>query len=169
MDPQAPMRSPLRLRAKRQRLLLLCAGAALLAVSAVIALRALEDNLIFFYTPSMLLEKPMPRGETFRLGGLVERGSVTRQGGNEIAFAVSDGAASFKVLYRGIPPGLFREGQGVVAEGALRGDGVFMADTLLAKHDENYMPPGMRQALEKNGMWKPDAGAGADAGGERPR
>lgn len=139
--------------AKNQRLVL--AGLALVAVvgAGVVAIPALEDKATFFYAPSDLAANPPAAGTRIRLGGLVKDGSVTREDeGLTLAFTVTDGARETRVRYTGIVPDLFREGQGVVATGRFGPDGTFAADHLLAKHDENYMPPEVAKSLGKAGM-----------------
>ncbi|WP_448582183.1 cytochrome c maturation protein CcmE [Thermaurantiacus sp.] len=141
------------LNAKNQRLML--AGLALVAVigAGLIAVPALEKEATFFYAPSDLARNPPAPGERIRLGGLVKDGSVARQDeGLTLAFVVTDGAHETRVRYTGIVPDLFREGQGVVATGRIGPDGAFAADQLLAKHDENYMPPEVAKSLGKAGM-----------------
>ena len=138
-------------------------GGALLVLGIAVGLvlNALRDSIVFFSTPVMVTEKHIPAGKRFRLGGLVEPGSVVRGDHLEVTFKVSDGSASLPVTYQGILPDLFREGQGVVAEGSLNQAGVFKADTVLAKHDETYMPKDVADALKKQGHWKDDYGEGA--------
>ena len=127
----------------------------LLGAAAALVLSAFEENLVFFYSPTDLAEKDLPDGRRFRLGGLVEEGSVHRlEDGLTVEFAVTDLAATVPVSYRGPLPDLFREGQGVVAEGVMTAGGVFEADGVLAKHDENYMPPEVAEALKASGQWK---------------
>ncbi len=116
-------------------------------------LTALNDNLVFFYSPSQIAEKGIAPDRRFRLGGLVEAGSVQKNG-EEVRFTVTDTLKTVAVVYRGLLPDLFREGQGVIAEGTLRADGVFAAREVLAKHDENYMPPEVAKALKEAGQWK---------------
>jgi cytochrome c-type biogenesis protein CcmE len=153
---------------KRRRLLALGIGLSLLAAATALVLIAFNDNLVFFYSPSELAEKavgPMAIGpdRRVRIGGLVEPQSVKRQaGGREIDFRVTDGKTAVAVVYSGVLPDLFREGQGVVAEGRLRRDGVFAATSVLAKHDEKYMPPEVADALKKAGRWQ-EGGAPATA------
>jgi cytochrome c-type biogenesis protein CcmE len=143
---------------KRRRLWLVATGLALLGAASVLVLTAFEDNLVFFYSPSDVAAKSIGSGQRIRLGGLVEEGSVSRQGGAaEVTFRVTDLASSVPVTYTGILPDLFREGQGVVAQGAFRPDGTFVASEVLAKHDENYMPPEVADALKKSGQWKEGA------------
>jgi len=132
-----------------------------LAIAAALVLNALRDSIVFFSTPVMVAEKHVPAGRRFRLGGLVEPGSLVRGEHLAVTFKVSDGAASLPVAFTGILPDLFREGQGVVAEGALDASGVFKADTVLAKHDETYMPKEVADALKKQGHWKDDYGENA--------
>jgi cytochrome c-type biogenesis protein CcmE len=140
---------------KRRRLWLVGAGLLALFAAAALVLTAFEDNVVFFYSPTDLAQKPMPPERRFRLGGLVEEGSVARQAdGVTIAFRVTDTANAVPVTFRGLLPDLFREGQGVVAEGALNTQGTFVASEVLAKHDENYMPPEVAEAIKKAGQWK---------------
>ena len=143
------------MKRKHRRLVFLVSGMLALGVAAGLVLSAFEENLVFFYTPSDLIEKDLPDGRRFRLGGLVEEGSVRRlSDGLTVEFVVTDLSATVPVTYRGLLPDLFREGQGVVAEGVLRASGVFEADGVLAKHDENYMPPEVAEALKKSGQWQ---------------
>src|SRR4029079_32600 len=129
-----------------------------LAVAAALVLTSLSDNLVFFYSPAQIAEKHPPPGRRLRIGGLVEQGSVTRAEKLVTDFVVTDLKATLKVTYRGVLPDLFREGQGVVAEGVLRRDGVFEAREVLARHDENYMPPEVAKALKESGRWKEGSG-----------
>src|SRR5882724_11545075 len=146
---------------KRRRLYAVVAGMALLGGAAYLALSAFTDNLVFFDSPSDLKSKAVPVGRQLRIGGLVEEHSVTRTAdGKTVTFSVTDGANTVSVSYTGGLPDLFREGQGVVAEGMLQGDGVFRAANVLAKHDENYMPPEVAEALKKSGHWQETAGKG---------
>jgi len=140
---------------KRRRLYIVLSGMAVLALAASLILMSFEDSLVFFRSPSDLVEKPVPVGRNFRLGGLVEEGSVVKDG-VEIRFRVTDLAESVPVLYRGLVPDLFREGQGVVTEGQLAEDGTFVASSVLAKHDENYMPPEVADSLKEAGHWEPE-------------
>jgi cytochrome c-type biogenesis protein CcmE len=130
-----------------------CAG-AVLAVAAGLVLIALRDQIVFFYSPSEIAEKMLTPGSRVRIGGLVQEGSVVRDATGGVRFAVTDTAQSVTVDYRGILPDLFREGQGIVAEGVLAGDGSVTADTVLAKHDENYMPKEVVDALKAQGVWQ---------------
>lgn len=135
---------------KQTRLAAIFGGLAFLAIAAGLALTALEDNIVFFRSPTELAEKPAVPGEALRIGGLVREGSVARDG-LRARFQVTDLAHHIEVTYEGMLPDLFREGQGVVAEGRFSDSGVFIADTVLAKHDETYMPPEVAEALEKAG------------------
>ncbi|USG61641.1 cytochrome c maturation protein CcmE [Sneathiella marina] len=140
---------------KKQRLYFVIAGMSILAIAAALVLTSFEDSLVFFHSPSDLAEKPVPPGRTFRLGGLVEEGSVIKQG-VIVQFRVTDMAEAVPVTFEGLLPDLFREGQGVVTEGQLNEDGVFVASNVLAKHDENYMPPEVAESLKKSGHWQPE-------------
>ncbi len=126
----------------------------ILGTAVGLVLFALEDTIVFFYTPTEVVEKKISPGKRFRLGGLVADGSVVRGQGTVIAFSVTDTDKTLLVNYEGILPDLFREGQGVVAEGKLDAKGTFVADTVLAKHDENYMPKEVADALKEKGVWK---------------
>jgi cytochrome c-type biogenesis protein CcmE len=139
---------------KQRRLTMIGGALAVLAIAAGLVLNALRDSIVFFSTPQMVVEKQIPAGKRFRLGGMVEQGSLVRGDNLAVSFKVSDGGATLPVNYKGILPDLFREGQGVVAEGALDASGVFKADTVLAKHDENYMPKEVADALKKQGRWQ---------------
>jgi cytochrome c-type biogenesis protein CcmE len=139
---------------KHQRLVMLGGAALMLAAATALALTALEDNIVFFYSPTEIVEKGVPPGKRFRVGGLVAQHSVKRLDGGVVQFEITDTVRQVPVTYRGVLPDLFREGQGVVAEGALRPDGVFAATEVLAKHDERYMPPEVVQALKKAGQWQ---------------
>jgi cytochrome c-type biogenesis protein CcmE len=130
-----------------------------LAIAAALVLFALRDQIVFFYSPTDLAEKGLAPGTRVRIGGLVEEGSVVRNGDGSVRFAVTDTAQTIIVAYRGILPDLFREGQGIVAEGTLAGDGSVTAETVLAKHDENYMPKEVVDALKAQGVWKEGEGA----------
>ena len=143
---------------KQRRLVLIGGALAVLTVAAALVLNALRDSIVFFSTPSMAAEKHIQPGQRFRLGGLVQPGSLVRGEQLQVKFAVTDGNATLPVVFTGILPDLFREGQGVVSEGALDASGVFKADTVLAKHDETYMPKEVADALKKQGHWKNDGG-----------
>jgi len=123
-------------------------GLAALGVATALVLSAFQKNLVFFFSPTQVAAKEAPLGRTFRIGGIVEPGSIKREG-VEVRFAVTDTAKTIPVIYRGALPDLFREGKMVVAQGQLREDGVFQAREVLAKHDENYMPPEAKEAVEK--------------------
>ena len=140
---------------KCRRLWLLIGSLGTLGVAAALVLSALNDNLVFFYSPTQVAEKSLGPDRRFRLGGLVEAGSVQKDG-QVVRFTVTDTNKTIAVVYRGILPDLFREGQGVIAEGALGSDGVFAAREVLAKHDENYMPPEVAKAIKEAGQWKED-------------
>jgi cytochrome c-type biogenesis protein CcmE len=152
---------------KRRRLIALGVGMFLLAAATALVLVAFNDNLVFFYSPSDLAEKSIGAtaigpGRRIRIGGLVEPQSLRRQPtGHGVDFRVTDGRRTVAVVYDGVLPDLFREGQGVVAEGRLRGDGVFVATSVLAKHDEKYMPPEVADALKKAGRWQEGGAQGA--------
>ncbi len=141
---------------KQRRLTMIGGALAVLTVAAALVLNALRDSIVFFSTPEAVAEKHIPPGKRFRLGGLVERGSLVHGSQLDVTFKVTDGSATLPVAYHGILPDLFREGQGVVSEGALDSSGVFRADTVLAKHDETYMPKDVADALKKQGHWKDD-------------
>jgi cytochrome c-type biogenesis protein CcmE len=128
-------------------------GVVALGAATALVLSAFEQNLVFFFTPSQVAANEAPQGRTFRIGGMVQSGSVKRDG-VEVRFLVTDTAKTIPVLYSGALPDLFREGKGVVAQGQLGADGVFRAREVLAKHDENYMPPEAAHALEKAAVEK---------------
>jgi cytochrome c-type biogenesis protein CcmE len=147
---------------KRRRLIALGIGMFLLAAATALVLAAFNDNLVFFYSPSELAEKSIGPDRRVRIGGLVEPQSLKHQAnGHGIDFRVTDGRTTVAVVYDGVLPDLFREGQGVVAEGRLRRDGVFAATSVLAKHDEKYMPPEVADALKKTGHWQEGGPRGA--------
>jgi cytochrome c-type biogenesis protein CcmE len=146
---------------KRRRLWIVLACGLGVGSATALALSAFRDNLVFFLTPRDLATKEPAIGRTFRLGGLVEQGTLHRvvAGGHPSAtFRVTDGTASVVVSYTGILPDLFREGSGMVALGAMRPDGTFRASEVLAKHDETYMPKDVEQALKESGHWNPSSG-----------
>lgn len=145
---------------KQKRAAVILAGLAILGIAAGIVLYALRDTIVFFYTPSEIAEKVTP-GQRFRLGGLVEAGSVVKGDGMKVRFAVTDTIRTVTVEYDGQLPDLFREGQGVVTEGKLDASGNFVADTVLAKHDETYMPKDVADRLKEKGVWKEGKGAGS--------
>ena len=136
------------MKPRHRRLAAIALGVVALGVVTALVLMALQSNLTFFLTPSDIAENKAPQGRTFRVGGMVENGSVKRDG-VEVRFRVTDTAKTIPVVYRGPLPDLFREGKGVVAQGTLGADGVFQAREVLAKHDENYMPPDAAHAVEK--------------------
>jgi cytochrome c-type biogenesis protein CcmE len=138
---------------RQRRLILIGLSLAVLGLAAALALSALRDTIVFFHSPSEVAEKKIEPGTRIRIGGLVKQGSLKRDG-VQARFEVTDGGASLPVSYSGVLPDLFREGQGVVAEGALEPGGTFRADTVLAKHDENYMPREVVDALKKQGVWQ---------------
>ena len=124
----------------------------MLAVSLILVLFAMRGAIVYFYTPTDVVMKSIEPGQRFRLGGLVAWGSIDRGEETKVGFSVTDTLRTIKVLYDGVLPDLFREGQGVIAEGKLDGSGVFQADTVLAKHDENYMPPEVAKSLQEKGI-----------------
>jgi cytochrome c-type biogenesis protein CcmE len=158
---------------KQRRLVLIGSGMGVLALAAALVLFALKDSIVFFNSPTDVVEKNVAPGSRIRLGGLVKPGSLTRGDNLQVRFEVTDGNKSVPVTYVGILPDLFREGQGVVTEGALDNGGLFKADSVLAKHDENYMPKEVADALKKQGHWKNDGGgyglaSGSAAGASAP-
>jgi cytochrome c-type biogenesis protein CcmE len=145
---------------KQRRLVLIGSSLGVLALAAVLVLSALKDSIVFFNSPTDVVEKQVQPGSRIRLGGLVKPGTLTRGDNLRIRFEVTDGSNSVPVTYVGILPDLFREGQGVVTEGALDSGGTFKADNVLAKHDETYMPKEVAEALKKQGHWKTESGYG---------
>ena len=139
---------------KQRRLILIGASLGVLAIAAALVLSALRDSIVFFNSPTDLAEKHAAPGTRMRIGGLVKPGSIERADNLQIRFAVTDGKTDVAVHYQGIVPDLFREGQGVVAEGKLEPGGTFAADAVLAKHDERYMPREVVDALKKSGRWQ---------------
>lgn len=138
------------MKPRHKRLILIVAGLATLGVAAWLVLSAFQKNLVFFFTPTQILAGEAPKGRSFRMGGMVETGSLKRQAdGVTVAFTVTDKVQSVRVNYRGMLPDLFKEGKGVVAQGKLGNDNLFLADEVLAKHDENYMPPDAAYAMKK--------------------
>ena len=136
------------MKPRHKRIAAIALGVAALGTATALVLTAFEQNLVFFFTPSQVAANEAPQGRTFRIGGMVLPGSVKRDG-VEVRFVVTDTAKTIPVLYRGALPDLFREGKGVVAQGQLGADGVFTAKEVLAKHDENYMPPEAAHAVER--------------------
>ena len=149
---------------KKRRLLLIGASGILLTVSAALVLVALRDQIVFFYSPTDVTQKAPASGTRLRLGGLVVEGSVTRETDGSVRFAITDTKTSIPVSFSGILPDLFREGQGIVAEGSLTETGGLKAESVLAKHDENYMPREVAEALKAQGVWQ---GEGEGEGPQR--
>ncbi|MET3926165.1 cytochrome c maturation protein CcmE [Devosia sp. 2618] len=143
---------------KQKRLAILAGFAVVLAIATTLVLVALRDQIVFFYSPSDVISREVEAGHPIRLGGLVKEGSWVRTG-QENDFVVTDGAQDIAAHYSGILPDLFREGQGVVAEGSMGSDGKFTATNVLAKHDENYIPKEVVDALKASGEWRPEMGA----------
>jgi cytochrome c-type biogenesis protein CcmE len=139
---------------KQRRLVLIGSSLGVLALAATLVLSALRDSVVFFNSPTDVVEKNIAPGARIRLGGLVKPGTLERGENLAVRFEVTDGNRGVPVAYRGVLPDLFREGQGIVAEGALDQAGLFKADAVLAKHDENYMPKEVADALKKQGHWK---------------
>lgn len=139
---------------KQTRTAVILASLAVLGIAAGLILYAIRDTIVFFYTPSEIAEKSVQPGTRLRLGGLVEKGTFVQGQNAMYSFAVTDTLKSMKVTYKGQLPDLFREGQGVVAEGTLQGDGSMVADTVLAKHDEKYMPKDVADKLKEKGVWQ---------------
>ena len=151
---------------KRRRLVLISSALGAFALALGVALFALRDNIVFFYTPGEIVEKGVQPGVRLRLGGLVKEGSIEKGEGRAVVFTVVDAQSEIRVRYSGVLPDLFREGQGVVAEGVLEAGSAFRADAVLAKHDENYMPREVADSLKKQGHWQPgEKPAPAAAGG----
>ena len=148
------------MKARTKRGLAIVVGLAALGIASALVLNAFQSNLVFFFSPSQIAANEAPRDRNFRVGGLVQEGSIQRQaGGLTVNFVVTDLAKTIPVSYTGLLPDLFREGKGVVAQGKLGADGVFRADQVLAKHDENYMPPEAADALKKAQAGAMSAGA----------
>lgn len=148
---------------KQRRGIMIGGGVIVLTIAGLLVLSALRDTIVFFHTPTEIKDAKVKPGQRFRLGGLVAEGSIKRGGGTDVGFVVTDRNATIEVAYRGVLPDLFREGQGVVAEGKLEPTGLFRADTVLAKHDENYMPPEVAKALKEQGLWQHGAKDGDKA------
>ncbi|MBL0406338.1 cytochrome c maturation protein CcmE [Microvirga aerilata] len=144
---------------KQRRLTLIGVAGCVLAVALGLVLYAMNDTIVFFNSPADIQAKSVQPGTRIRLGGLVKEGTVQRGGDQQITFEVMDAQASIRVNYKGLLPDLFREGQGIVAEGMLESPSVFRADTVLAKHDENYMPREVADTLKKQGHWQGEANA----------
>ena len=141
-----------------RRLSLIAAALAVVGAAAAIALYSLSDSIVFFYSPTEVVQKAVQPGARLRVGGLVKAGSVSKLSGENVSFVVTDGANELRVAYQGLLPDLFREGQGVVAEGVLEAPGQMRAETILAKHDERYMPREVVEALKKQGRWQEGEG-----------
>jgi cytochrome c-type biogenesis protein CcmE len=139
---------------KKRRAFLIAGGLVMMGIASALVLSALRTQVTFFMSPSDVLKNQPKPGTRFRLGGLVEAGTFHKGTGTTSTFKLTDGSQSLPVAYSGILPDLFKEGQGAVAEGRLEADGVFAADTVLAKHDEKYMPPEVAAALKKSGHWQ---------------
>ena len=138
------------MKPRHKKLAIIASGVTALGVASVLVLNAFQSNLVFFFSPTQVANNEAPIGKAFRIGGLVEEGSVKRQAdGVTVNFVVTDTAKVIPVVYTGILPDLFKEGKGVVAQGKLASDGIFRADEVLAKHDENYMPPEAAGALDQ--------------------
>lgn len=148
---------------KRRRIQLIAIGAVMLVLATALVGWGLRDGIEFFRSPSQFAENPPRMGERFRLGGLVEEGTLTRGEGHEVRFQVTDGGATLPVVFAGILPDLFREGQGVIATGRMEGE-VFVASEVLARHDESYMPREVAEALEEQGMLHFGSGVNPQAG-----
>jgi cytochrome c-type biogenesis protein CcmE len=143
---------------KQRRLVLIGSGVSVFALAVALMLNALRDSIVFFNSPSDVMEKHVAPGTRIRLGGLVKNGTVVRGNNLNVRFEVTDGNSEIPVSYQGVLPDLFRENQGVVAEGALDAGGTFNADSILAKHDESYMPKEVADALKRSGHWKEGSG-----------
>ena len=138
------------MKPRHRRFAWIAAGVAALGVAAALVLNAFQSNLVFFFTPTQVAANEAPKGRPFRIGGLVEQGSLTRDAGSlTVRFRVTDTAQTIPVVYTGLLPDLFKEGKGVVAQGTVASDGTFHATEVLAKHDENYMPPEAKAAVDK--------------------
>lgn len=142
---------------KQRRFALIGVGLAVIGIAAALVLTALRDSIVFFNSPTDVVEKQIAPGARIRLGGLVKPGTLAHGENLNVRFEVTDGNKSVQVAYTGILPDLFREGQGIIAEGALETNGRFAAQTVLAKHDEKYMPKEVADALKKQGVWRDDA------------
>ena len=150
------------MKPKHRRLTFLVVALGLLAVAAVLVLSALDDSLVFFMSPTEALANPPPPDRAIRIGGLVEEASLERATGDAtVRFTVTDLETAIPVTFEGVLPDLFREGQGVVVEGTLGADGAFTANEVLAKHDENYMPPEVAEAIKQSGHWQGEEGDSA--------
>lgn len=153
------------MRKAQRRLMITLAAGVVLVGAAALAMTAMRDAMVFFYSPAMVAENPPQAGQRVRVGGLVLEGSVERPARGGANFTITDGAGEIRIAYGGSLPDLFREGQGIVAEGAFSPEGQFTADTVLAKHDESYMPPEVAAALRESGMWHEETGDHSGYGG----
>jgi cytochrome c-type biogenesis protein CcmE len=153
---------------KQRRFLLIGTGLGVLGVAAALVLFALRDTIVFFNSPTDVVEKHVKTGTRIRLGGLVKPGSLVHSGASSVRFEVTDGSNAIAVAYTGALPDLFREGQGVIAEGALESPELFKADTILAKHDETYMPREVADALKRQGRWRESDGKVAPSAQAKP-
>jgi cytochrome c-type biogenesis protein CcmE len=151
---------------KQRRLILIGSALGVLVIAVGLVLSAMRDSIVFFNSPTDVVEKQIAPGARIRLGGLVQEGSIARGDNLQVRFAVTDGRHTIPVAYTGLLPDLFREGQGVVTEGALDPGGTFKADSVLAKHDENYMPREVADRLKQQGHWKDDTGKPTGAAGK---
>ncbi|MEC7875338.1 MAG: cytochrome c maturation protein CcmE [Pseudomonadota bacterium] len=140
---------------RKKRILMVCAILAGISIAGIFILTAFEKNIMYFFSPTEIINGDAPKTRSFRIGGLVVTNSVIRNTNDlKVSFILTDTMNEIKVIYEGILPDLFREGQGIVANGKLQSDNIFVADQVLAKHDENYMPPEVAEALKKSGKWK---------------
>ncbi len=155
-----------KMKPKHRRLVLIAVAMILLGGAAALILSALKENIVFFYSPTDIVARPPGPDRRIRIGGLVEAGSVEKPGGGVVRFRVTDTAQTVPVVFRGLLPDLFREGQGVIAEGKFA-EGAFVASEVLAKHDETYMPREVVDAIKKSGQWKPGEKSG-EKSGEKP-
>lgn len=146
---------------KQRRTMFIGVGLLTLAGAVLLMLNAFQDSIVFFYSPAEIAEKHIAPGQRFRVGGLVEKGSFKKGPGDKAEFVVTDTNKTIKVVHEGVLPDLFREGQGVVAEGHLDAQNVFVAEKVLAKHDEKYIPREVADALKKQGQWREGGAAGA--------
>ncbi len=138
------------MKPRHKKIVIIASSVTALTIAAILVLNVFQSNLVFFFSPSQVAANEAPIGKSFRIGGIVEEGSLTRQGSSTtVSFAVTDTAEAIQVVYTGILPDLFKEGKGVVAQGKIADDGIFYAEEVLAKHDENYMPPEAASALEQ--------------------
>ncbi len=152
---------------KQRRLSLIAASMGVFAMAIGIALYALRDSVVFFFTPSEIAAKSLKAGMRLRVGGLIKIGTIVKASENSIKFVITDGQSDLAVAYSGLVPDLFREGQGVIAEGKYAGSDLFTADSVLAKHDERYMPREVADSLKAKGLWKQDANAKTQEGSSK--